>query len=73
MAEFLEELLTYDCPISGTKRVAGKYDNEIDMGPNKFHGCILKLSLELWTLSSSFTLVDSNLKERKVSTDFRRT
>ena len=44
--DFLEELLTYDCPISGKKRVAGKYDEEIDMGPNKFHGCILKVSLE---------------------------
>ena len=47
--------------------------HQIDMGPNKFHGCILKVSLEFCTLSISFTLVDSNLKERKVTTDFRRT
>lgn len=54
--EILEELLTYKCPYSGRKRVAGQYDDEgTEMRQTtKFHSCSVKLSCDVSTYFISF-------------------
>ena len=38
--DFLMELLTYECPVSGKKRTAGKYDVDDQEQTEKSHGSI---------------------------------
>ena len=49
------DLLTYECPYSGRKRVAGQYGEGIETGPTtKFRSCSVKLSLDVSTDFISF-------------------
>lgn len=45
----IEELLTYDCPVSGRKRTAGVYEKD-DGETTKSHCCISSHWILMWWL-----------------------
>ena len=52
--DLLVDLLTYDCPYSGRKRVAGQYDEGIETEPTtKLPSCSVFLMSQQISLASS--------------------